>query len=108
MMGKPYNHQYFFSGSRNSCGTMVCAHCQRTITPEAEDWLAYQKSSKEDWYYVCFHRKCRTDQSGWLAAEAASAERKSRDEAIQTAVDALCARFAISRDDLAVLLEVEA
>ncbi len=76
-MAKPYGHQYFFAGSGNACGTMVCAKCNQPVFNHAHDWMAYKKPTRFDWGYVCFHRKCADSQAGWEKIERA---RKAVDE----------------------------
>lgn len=68
-MGKPYDHQYFFAGYGGYAGTMVCESCNQPIFNHAHDWMHYTKTKKGDWRYVCFHRKCYPDQSGWEKIE---------------------------------------
>lgn len=100
-MGKPYDHQYFFSGQGCSCGTMKCAHCGQPIFNHAHDWMAYKKPNNGDWGYVCFHRKCRDDQAGWVKAEAAQAKHAKRMLSIDLDIESICQKHGISREDLA-------
>lgn len=76
-MGKPYGHDYSFAPSRNSAGTMICAKCNQPILSELQDWMHYTKTSKGDWAYVCFHRECCDDQSGWEKLEKAKVARNA-------------------------------
>jgi hypothetical protein len=71
-MGKPYEKQFFFSGSRTQCGTMICSSCNKPILNEAHDWMAQKVNKNWDWEYHTFHRNCRTDQSGWQKLEKAA------------------------------------
>ena len=84
-MGKPYGHEYHFIGDGTQKGLMVCASCNQPIFGHNQDWMSYQKTYRdedgwEDWKYVCFHRKCSKDQSGWekIEKENDKAERKAR------------------------------
>lgn len=68
-MGKPFDHQYFFSGSGCSTGEMICATCHQPIFNHSQDWMSYKRSKSGDWAYICFHRKCCVDQTGWEKIE---------------------------------------
>lgn len=74
-MGKPYGHQYFFAGSGNQTGTMVCKACGNPILSHEQDWMSYKEDFKDeggwsDWRFVCFHRGCFTKQAEWEKREA--------------------------------------
>ena len=77
-MGKPYGHMYQFSGTGNSTGTMVCAACNQPIFNHAHDWMSYKKTKNYDWGFVCFHRKCYKDQTGWEKIEASRLKSETR------------------------------
>ena len=99
-MGKPYGHQYFFSESGCSTGTMVCEICHQPIFNHSQDWMSYQKSCKDeagwpDWAFHCFHRKCTADQSGWRAIERKAASANKRAQAIKADLLEVAAKYKI-------------
>lgn len=106
-MGKPYGHQYFMAGNLSSRGLMVCAKCNQPIFNHAHDWMAYQKPENGDWGYVCFHRKCYDDQSGWLKIEKAEDAKKKLTADLTLAVGELLTKFNITSGTLAYFIEEE-
>ena len=85
-MGKPYGHTYYFAGPPgNSAGTMICACCHKPIDATAEDWMYYTKPKRGDWGYVCFHRRCRPDDTGWAKREAEIAKHLERNKRLVVA-----------------------
>ena len=103
-MGKPYNHQYFFSGSGCSAGTMICAHCNQPIFDHAHDWMNYTKDLGDDWAFVCFHRRCRTDQTGWEKIETAYLAAAKLETDVRAALTEICAKFKVNDDYLVSVL----
>lgn len=99
-MGKPYDHQYFFAGQGCSCGTMVCASCGKPIFNHAHDWFAYKKSKSGDWCFVCHHRKCWADQSGWEEAEALQAKYAEKIARLDEALLKICREFDMTLDEI--------
>ena len=104
-MGKAYGHQYFFAGQGGTCGTMICATCNQPVFEHAHDWLAYKKDKDGDWGFVCQHRKCWPDQSGWEKAEALQEKYAERVRKIDAAVAKLCGDFGMTLDDLRFHIE---
>lgn len=81
-MGKAYDKEYHFNGGGGRCGTMICASCGKPIiSSRGDDWMSSKKDCKDDagwpdWKFVCYHRHCVDDQSGWEEIE------KERDLAV--------------------------
>jgi len=104
-MGKPYGHEYHFSGGGTQKGLMVCASCNQPIFSHNQDWMSYQKTYKDesgwpDWKYVCFHRKCCENQTGWEKIE------KERDRA-QRKADLTRAKLQKVADEIGVTCPYE-
>lgn len=107
-MGKQYDHQYFFAGQGCTCGTMVCASCGQPIFNHAHDWLAYKKYKNGDWGFVCQHRKCWPDQSGWEKAEELQIKYAERVKQIDAALLKVCREFGMTLDDIRDHIEADA
>lgn len=99
-MGKSYAHQYFFAGQGCTCGTMVCATCGQPIFNHTHDWLAYRKDRGGDWGFICHHRKCWSDQSGWEKAEALQAKHADKMKRLDAALLKVCQHFGMTMSDL--------
>jgi len=99
-MGKPYDHEYYFAGQGCSCGTMVCGSCHQQIFNHAHDWLAYKKDKNGDWGFVCHHRKCWPDQSGWEDAERSQMKYAEQVRLIDAALRKVCQDFGMTLDEL--------
>ncbi|WP_420415246.1 hypothetical protein [Roseibium sp.] len=61
---------------------MQCAACHKPIDNSASDWMAYKRSKYGDWRFVCFHRDCCSNQSGWEKIEKARANSVAKREHI--------------------------
>lgn len=105
MMGKSYDHEYFFSGSGSLKGSMVCRACNNPIFNHNQDWMVYKKNKSYDWAYYCFHRKCSDNQSGWLKFEKALQRKKDKAVKLNYAINNLCKDFNLSIDDLISFLK---
>lgn len=106
-MGKPHSHAYMFQGSECSAGRMVCAKCNQPIFDHSQDWLYYVKPKGYDWAYVCFHRHCYSDQSGWVKLEKKHKAHEERNASIEAAVADLCAKFSMTQEDLYHFIQKE-
>lgn len=63
-------NSYFLAPSASYYGQMKCKSCGSEINPTSDDYSCKQQTLKhDDWKYVTEHRKCATNQSGWLSLE---------------------------------------
>lgn len=95
-MGKPYDKQYFFSGSGTSCATMVCIKCNQPILNKSQDWMAQKKNKNYDWSYQTIHRGCVDDQSEWIKLEKKAKLRNDKARSLLEDLAKVASRHGIS------------